>query len=251
MPSRPCASGERSPRNPGLIRAFQAATVCTWIALAMLFGGVTIAARNVSRPLDIDSAIWLADFRPEVAEQGWKELAIDRSVAGELIRLGDRTYLRGIGTHAPATLVYAIPPESHTFRALIGIDQAAGDRGSAVLEVLLDGKPAHRTPVLTAAQGPSELVIDVRGRRQITFEVDTAGDGRASDHLDLALARFMKDAPRDVPSEGSSGEPTVLESVELGTFQVGEESAREQDRAHLPELRKDASFVPLFEEPGP
>ncbi len=99
-------------------------------------------------------------------------------------------------------------------------------------------------------------MIDVRGRRQITFEVDAAGDGRASDHLDLALARFMKDVPRDVPSrdlpsEVSSGETAVLESVELGTFQIGEEFAREQDRAHLPKLRKDASLVPLFEEPGP
>jgi hypothetical protein len=222
----------------------------------MLFGGVTVAARKVSGPPDLNSAIWLADLRPEVVEQGWRELAIDRSVAGGLIRLGDATYLRGIGTHAPATLVYAIPPESHTFRALIGIDQAAGEGGSAVLEVLLDGEPAHRTPVLTAAGGAHELVIDVRGRRQIKFEVDTAGDGRASDHLDLALARFMKDVPRDVPSrddpsEESSGEPTVLECVELGTFQVGEELSREQDRAHLPELRENASFVPLFEEPGP
>jgi Gpi18-like mannosyltransferase len=248
-------------RNPGLIGAFQAATVCAWIALVMLFCGVTIAARTVSRPHDPEPVIWLADLYPEVAEQGWKELTIDRSVGGELIRLGDTTYLRGIGTHAPATIVYAIPPDAHVFSALVGIDEAAGDRGSSVLEVLLDGELAHRTSVLTGSQGPSEIAIDVHGRRQITLAVDTAGDGQASDHLDLALARFVKNAPGDVPSRevpprnvpsgDRSGEPTVLESVELGTFQVGEEFAREQDRAHLPELRKDASLVPLFEEPGP
>ena len=249
------------PRNPGLIGAFQAATVCAWIALVMLSCGVTMAARTVSRPHDPEPVIWLADLYPEVAEQGWKELTIDRSVGGELIRLGDTTYLRGIGTHAPATIVYAIPPDAHMFSALVGIDEAAGDRGSAVLEVLLDGELAHRTSVLTGSQGPSEIAIDVHGHRQITLAVDTAGDGQASDHLDLALARFVKNAPGDVPSRevpprnvpsgDRSGEPTVLESVELGTFQVGEEFAREQDRAHLPELRKDASLVPLFEEPGP
>lgn len=217
-------------RNPVLVRLFQRATAAAWIASAALLGGVAISDRSAPRPSEAEPVTWLSDLYPEVAEQGWRELTFDRSVGGGLIRLGDATYLRGLGTHAPARLAYAVPPDAHTFRALVGIDEVA-ERGSAVLEVLLDGEPAFRTPVLTASQDPAEIEIDVRGRRQITLVVDPTDDGQKSDHVDLALARFVIGAPRDIPSrdvpaEGGSGEATVLESVELGTFQVGQELSR-------------------------
>lgn len=232
-------------RSSVVIRGFQSATGLAVVLSVAFYCVISIASARIPRSASPDDVIWLADMDPEVAEQGWKELALDRSVSGGLLRMGNVTYLRGIGTHAPATLVYAVPPDCDAFHAIVGIDAMAAERGTSILQIRLDGGVSYRTPVLTARSGPLDLQIDVRDRKWMTLELETAGDGKESDHVDLAMARFVQD------SGDRSGESAVLERVELGTLQVRKELACEQDRAHLPELGENAPRVPLLQETGP
>ena len=86
----------------------------------------------------------------------------DASVAGKPLRLGGRTFDRGIGTQSRTLLLYKLDPGARRFQATIGLDDGAGPLGSVAFKVLVDGKVRYESPAMgakEAAQGGR------RGRR--------------------------------------------------------------------------------------
>ncbi len=57
------------------------------------------------------------------ATSGWDTPKIDKSVGGNALRVGDREYARGIGTHATSVIEYDIPEGYDTFSSTAGLDQ--------------------------------------------------------------------------------------------------------------------------------
>lgn len=172
------------------IRVLQIGTVVA-LLLACLAGGIihTWAWHAASRT-GPEEYVWLSDATLRTAEQGWGELRSDRAVSGASMRLGDVFYLRGVGTHAPATLVYEVPPGSRTFETWVGIDRGTRGEGSFRIRVDLDGRIAYQSPVLTGTSAPVPIEVDVRGAETLTLAIDPTADGERYDHVNLALARF-------------------------------------------------------------
>lgn len=179
-----------SPGPSRAIRVFQRMTVGATGLSALVALGVWVAARLVPAPPEAATSRWLADLSPISVRQGWGELAPDRAVSGAPLVLGDTLYLHGIGTHAPATLIYAVPARSVHFEALAGIDAGAGG-GSAEVIVELDGFEVHRTGRLTPNSPPALIRIDLTRGRTLALRIDPTGDGNRNDHVDLVLARFV------------------------------------------------------------
>jgi len=205
-------------RLPGLIRAFQVMTAFAAGLAILSFTLIHLRARahtDVPRTTDQRQAsataadqgghfqdvggelgssrghlIWLADLEPRAAQQGWRSLGRDKAADGGVLRIGARFYLQGIGTHAPAKLVYEAPPGAHVFEAIAGIDQAGSPGGSAIVRIEVDGDLRYESPVLTCASGPAGVRVPMAGARTLTILVDPTSDGQRSDHVDLALARF-------------------------------------------------------------
>ena len=133
---------------------------------------------------------WLSDLEPRDVAQGWGEPARNRSVAGGPLRIGSRFYLRGLGTHAPARLVYDVPEGSRVFEATLGIDRTGDGGGTAVVRIEVDGRASYESTVLTANSTPLHIAVPVHRARALTLSIDATRDGQRSDHVDLALARF-------------------------------------------------------------
>lgn len=144
--------------------------------------------------------LYLSDRIAASARQGWKTLARDRSVAGGFIQLGNTIYLRGIGTHAPARIVYDIPEGFITFETIAGIDASADQKGSAKITVELDGKKVLESPELIGTPPPHPISIPLRAARKLTLICDPTRDGQKSDHVSFALARFTRAAPTSQPA---------------------------------------------------
>ncbi|MBL8878798.1 MAG: NPCBM/NEW2 domain-containing protein [Phycisphaerales bacterium] len=191
-----------------LIRAFRGLTVAAVIVVAAM--GVwmrQVMAGAAGAPTPTDAA-YLSDMIPLESRQGWKTLATDTSVAGGLIRLGGDIYLRGIGTHAPARIVYDIPKGAGELRMLAGIDSVTGAGGSAFVAVELDDRRVFRSARLIGGGPPAEIAIAVEQARRVTIIVEDGGDGRKADHVDLALARFVRsEAPTTSPTDSASTDP--------------------------------------------
>lgn len=173
-----------------LIPAFRLATIAGILGTAGLAGYVASVVLGANPAPARDSAIYLGDLAPRTARQGWKTLARDRNVDGANLRLGNRIYLRGLGTHAPARLEYDIPKNARRFAAVVGVHRHAR-LGSVTVAVEVDGKSVMRSELLTPDSTPLTVDVPVAGARRIALIATDGGNGRKGDHVDWALARFV------------------------------------------------------------
>jgi Gpi18-like mannosyltransferase len=192
-PDREVPLSEPLPARSSLVVWFARATWASGVVLAIASVGVVglgLVRGAWKPPADEPGITYVSSLSPVREHQGWGKLGMDHSVSGGLIQLGDRLYFRGIGTHAPALQTFDIPEGSTTFRAVVGIDGAAGNRGSAVAQVELDGKEVFRSEPFYGGGEVVEVVIDLGGARRIGLRTEATNDGVRSDHVSWALARF-------------------------------------------------------------
>jgi hypothetical protein len=118
------------------------------------------------------------EFAYEVDVWTWKR---DRNVEGGVLRLGGRSYEKGLGVHSYCRLVYRLDGAYREFRAVVGLDDSTrymGEPGlgAVVFRVLLDGEKACKEYpngiVQRKGQAPTEISVDVSGSRTLTLIVD-------------------------------------------------------------------------------
>ena len=115
-----------------------------------------------------------------------------RCAAGPPLRLGEKTYTRGIGVNSHSVLRVSLTRPAARFRADIGLDRnvdgtiasvrfrvTAGDRELLVTDTVRPGDPVR----------PLDLPLE--GARGFDLIVDDAGDGRGWDQGDWCDARVL------------------------------------------------------------
>jgi len=95
---------------------------------------------------------------------------------------------KGLGTHAPSDVPFALSGRCSRFSALVGVDDEMKDGGSVSFQVWGDGTLLTETPVLTGADVALSLDVDVSGVQALRLVADTGGT-EGSDHADWADAR--------------------------------------------------------------
>ena len=160
---------------------------------------ITVALKRVAAiRLQSDRGVYLSDLKPvKILQLGMFDVAFpfrnDRSVAGGPIRLGRRTYAKGLGLHSHCELTYELSGQFDRFAARAGIDAAAGKRGSATLRLLGDGKDLLSPIKLSGRAGPVVVRCSLAGVKSLTIIVEFGDDGTdVGDHVDLAGARLIK-----------------------------------------------------------
>jgi hypothetical protein len=140
---------------------------------------------------------FLSDLVPVSARNGFGPVERDRSNGsgaagdGRPITLNGVVHAKGLGTHADATVTYAVGTSATTFVADVGVDDVCGASGSVVFQVLVDGVTRYTSPVLRGSSETQRVVVDVRGARRLVLRVTNAGDGSACDHADWGSARLL------------------------------------------------------------
>jgi hypothetical protein len=149
----------------------------------------------------------------------------DRNVTSGMLRCGGRLYMKGIGVHSAARLVYNLSPLPlgegqgvragegsgfrvqgseapnlqiskspnlfHHFAAHIGIDDSTAGHGSVIFRVLVDGQERFTSPVLCGGDVPVPVSVDIRGAKKLELLVDYADRGDVLDHADWLDARLI------------------------------------------------------------
>lgn len=173
-----------------------------------------------------DGSLPLSALRPQQVEQGYGDLARDRSVDGNLMRLHGRLFRSGLGTHATARLTYQVPEHASSFESWVGIDDETEGRGSVVASIWLDGRKVFESPVLRGLEEPLRVRVPLADARTLTLLAECTEDGNRFDHVDWADARFVPDAGPDGPATAVGEDPASRPSgSEVGTSADAEQVA--------------------------
>ncbi len=140
---------------------------------------------------------------------GWGKPLADKSVTGKPLSIGGQTFAYGVGTHAASDLYLELDGQVERFRALVGVDDAAGRQGSVRCMILADGRRVFDSGLMKGSQKAKPVDVPLSGVKRLRLMVTSAGDGVNFDHADWAQAEFVVaggqpvavDAPTIPPEE--------------------------------------------------
>jgi len=168
---------------------------------------------NVSLPSDKivqvdfsgDKIVFLSDLKPESvrwtpffgvgkslgAVERFYAPRYDRNFDGGPLVLSGTSYKKGLALHCRTEMVYRLPDRFSRLLATAGIDDAVRPGGKARLIVRGDGNLLLDS-VITGAELPKAVDVDVAGVRRLTIIVDFSDTLNAGDYLLLCNARLRK-----------------------------------------------------------
>ncbi len=157
------------------------------------YGHLTVAPHFASTSMDL-------------VRMDWGQIGVDTTVRpphrkGLPLRLGDKTYKKGIGLHANAELAVQLDGRYETFAARVGVFPSGAPGGSVVFQVIVDGQKKFDSGVMRQKDPSKPIKIAVAGANRLVLRLTHAGDGIVNDAGNWADARLT---PTD--SNGSSGE---------------------------------------------
>ena len=150
----------------------------------------------------------------DLRRQDYGTLRMKRSVMDTPLKIGQKPYTHGLGTHAASEIIVRLPKPGRTFEAEVGVDNnydTAGTRGSVIFAVEVAGKEVFRSDIRRGGAPPVAVKVDLAGAREFTLRVLDDGDGYAYDQADWAEANVMTE----------SGERIWLDEMALVTKGTG------------------------------
>lgn len=156
-----------------------------------------LALLKIAGRRDPSATIWLSDLHIHSVSNAWKFLGVDKGVSGSAMKIGTKSYTKGLGAHAASRTVVALRRRYARFQSDIGID-AASAGGSAVFQVFGDGKKLFESGIRRKADAPLAVDISVEGIDSLELVVTDAGDGNSNDHADWGGARLTALVPTGI-----------------------------------------------------
>ncbi len=146
------------------------------------------------RPADAlpPGTVFLSDLNSATARSGWSPNQDglprrDRSIENQAIRVGNRRHAKGLGTHAPSEILYALDGKYARFQAVASPGEPGG---SVVFQVFGDDKKLFDSGVMRFGQS-QPIDLPITGVRRLRLVVTDAGDGFYHDCANWASARVQ------------------------------------------------------------
>jgi len=117
---------------------------------------------------------------------------MDASIVARPLRIGDRSYERGIGVMTTTRMTWRIDGDYDVLAAEIGIDESVGDQGDCIVKVVGDGRELFSRRI-TGADKPLPIRVDVTGVDRLELIADAGAGLDLSDRVNFADARLIKD----------------------------------------------------------
>jgi hypothetical protein len=133
---------------------------------------------------------WLDESNPVSATQDYRRLNKRKSVDENPIRIGGKTYERGLGTHANAEIIYSLKGAFSTFESDVGVDDEKDGAGTVGFQVFVDDEKVFDSGVMKGKMAAKHLTVPLDGADELRLVVTDAGDGINCDHADWADARL-------------------------------------------------------------
>jgi hypothetical protein len=141
--------------------------------------------------------VYLTDLPWQSGRAGWSPNndglpRRDRDITDAPMRLDNRRYPRGIGTHAPSEIIYALDGKYSRLQAVVFPPER---NSSVVFQVFGDDKQLFDSGILRHRQSKT-VDVPLTGVRRLRLIVTDAGDGYTNDSANWADARVLKSAEK-------------------------------------------------------
>jgi hypothetical protein len=123
---------------------------------------------------------------------------MNRTTDGEPIRFGDHAYARGIGVHAYSRLTWPIDPAYRAFRTQYAIDGQL-PYANVTVRIKLDDHVAHEQKDFRAGTLSPVVMLDTKGAKTITLEVDMGETYDVQDRFNWIEPALLKEKPAPPP----------------------------------------------------
>jgi hypothetical protein len=104
------------------------------------------------------------------------------------------TYLKkGLGTHAPAEIVYDLGGKYARFESYVGVPGLVSrdGRGTVEFAVIADGRKIYESPLLRGGGTYKQTALDIVGVKELKLIVTDAGDGQSCDQAAWGDAKVL------------------------------------------------------------
>ena len=153
------------------------------------------ATYPLNLPVPSKPDVALDTLEPVSFKTGWQAQGVKtwRNVNchGQALTVGGEKFQHGVGMHANGEAVFPVKPEYKRFVCRVGVDDAAGLRGSIIVKLFLDDKLLRQTPVLGGGDGLwniNEKLEAATDKSVLRIVIEDAGDGIDGDNADLVDA---------------------------------------------------------------
>lgn len=142
---------------------------------------------------------YLSDLEWMSIENGWGKAGRDESCEGNKIRVGGKTYEKGLGFHADSEVVYNLDGKYSRFQAVAGIDNEVSG-GNAIFKIFVDDVLIYEKEL---SGGESDGIdFSVNNVKQLKLVTEKNG-ADSQDHTDWADAKVLG-AIRDISKNESA-----------------------------------------------
>jgi hypothetical protein len=146
-----------------------------------------------------DRVVFLSDIQPVMVDEApllgtrttfpWRR---DLAASGSPLRLGGRSYRKGIGVHSRSVLEFDLGARFRSLAGTLGLDESAGAEAGVSFRVFADGKELY-SKGFRAGDPAGNLSLPVDGVNRLRLEVDYGDDGvDFGDHADWADLRVTR-----------------------------------------------------------
>ncbi|MCC6820464.1 MAG: NPCBM/NEW2 domain-containing protein [Verrucomicrobia subdivision 3 bacterium] len=142
-------------------------------------------------------------------ELGWNVAAHAGDKAGDPLRIGDRSFEKGLGHHANGSITVLLDGAFSAFDAEVGLQPCAAV-GSVIFRVFVDGVQRFESPVRRSGDAPVAVHVAVAGAMELRLETADAGDGLTCDMANWVNARLTRSA--------NPGVESADQRVDIGRF---------------------------------
>jgi hypothetical protein len=140
-----------------------------------------------------------------LGELGLDTKAVPADQPAAKLRIKDKEFARGLGTHANGEMHFDLRGQFMTFEAEVGVQWSDGkSAGSVVFQVIVDGKKVFDSGVMRENDPPRPVSASVEGADELRLVVSDASDGITADCADWADAKLTRNP---AIAEDRSNEP--------------------------------------------
>jgi alpha-galactosidase len=170
-----------------------------------------LVAGSSSRAADV----WLDSLNVKNVEQGFGRPHARKSVDGNEIAIGGRTFKHGVGTHVDSEMHVALDGKGRRFTAQVGIDDERANRpvDDVIFEVVGDGKALWKSQPAKPGKPAQKADVDVSGVKDLVLLARSVTDSITNGHVDWADAKLTMSGdakPQIVPIVGPPSEAVIL-----------------------------------------
>ena len=182
--------------------------------------GGTSAYSNTASTTTLSTG-YLSDLPWVSATSGWGPVERDTSNGstaagdGKTITLNGVTYAKGLGCHAPSTIVFNLAGHYQSFLSDVGVDDEEGTNGQVGFQVLADGVKIYDSGPLTNQSPTPSFNLNVAGVQQLTLLVNDGGNGTGYDHADWAGARLLTTGVPSAPAAPSGLAASAISASQI------------------------------------